>query len=169
MSSGSSCCISMSWCKIEKIVKFTSKHNSLRNVSTLWSHRRLLCACMLSCFSLVWLLATPWTVASRLLCPWDSPGKKTGVGCHALLQGILSYLGIEPTSLMSPALAGRFFTANATWEAQRAVSKHNNLRNIFTLWSHRGLPAIVLVIKTTRRRKPETGRNRSNYAQRYRR
>ena len=24
----------------------------------------------------------------RLLCPWDSPGKSTGVGCHALLQGI---------------------------------------------------------------------------------
>ena len=22
-----------------------------------------------------------------LLCPWDSPGKNTGVGCHALLQG----------------------------------------------------------------------------------
>ena len=26
---------------------------------------------------------------TRLLCPWDFPGKKTGVGCHALLQGIL--------------------------------------------------------------------------------
>ena len=26
---------------------------------------------------------------ARLLCPWDSPGKNTGVGCHALLQGIL--------------------------------------------------------------------------------
>ena len=24
----------------------------------------------------------------RLLCPWDSPDMKTGVGCHALLQGI---------------------------------------------------------------------------------
>ena len=24
----------------------------------------------------------------RLLCPWDSPGKNIGVGCHALLQGI---------------------------------------------------------------------------------
>ena len=24
----------------------------------------------------------------RLLCPWDSPGKNTGVGCHFLLQGI---------------------------------------------------------------------------------
>ena len=27
---------------------------------------------------------------ARLLCPWDSPGKKTGVGCHFLLptQGL---------------------------------------------------------------------------------
>ena len=24
----------------------------------------------------------------RLLCPWDFPGKSTGVGCHFLLQGI---------------------------------------------------------------------------------
>ena len=24
---------------------------------------------------------------ARLLCPWDSPGENTGVGCHALLQG----------------------------------------------------------------------------------
>ena len=32
------------------------------------------------------LLVTPWTVAPRLLCPWDSPGKNTGAGCHFLLQ-----------------------------------------------------------------------------------
>ena len=25
---------------------------------------------------------------SRLLCPWDFPGKNTGMGCHFLLQGI---------------------------------------------------------------------------------
>ena len=25
---------------------------------------------------------------ARLLCPWDSPGKNSGVGCHFLLQGI---------------------------------------------------------------------------------
>ena len=25
---------------------------------------------------------------TRLLCPWDFPGKNTGVGCHSLLQGI---------------------------------------------------------------------------------
>ena len=26
---------------------------------------------------------------ARLLCPWDSPGKSTGVGCHGLLQTTL--------------------------------------------------------------------------------
>ena len=43
---------------------------------------------MLSRFRHVQLSAAPWTVPSRLLCPWDSPGKKTGVVFHALLQGL---------------------------------------------------------------------------------
>ena len=30
-----------------------------------------------------------------LLCPWDSPGKNTGVGCHALLQGIFPTQGLN--------------------------------------------------------------------------
>ena len=33
---------------------------------------------------------------ARLLCPWDSPGKNTGVGCHALLQGIFPTQGSNP-------------------------------------------------------------------------
>ena len=33
---------------------------------------------------------------ARFLCPWDSPGKNTGVGCHALLQGIFSTQGLNP-------------------------------------------------------------------------
>ena len=44
----------------------------------------------------------------------DSPGKNTGVGCHALLQGI--FPAIEPESHMSPALAGGFFPTSITWE-----------------------------------------------------
>ena len=47
----------------------------------------------------------------------DSPGKNTGVGCHAP-PGNLPNPGIEPTSLMSSALTGGFFTTSATWEAQ---------------------------------------------------
>ena len=30
---------------------------------------------------------------ARLLCPWDSPGKNTGMGCHFLLQGIFPTQG----------------------------------------------------------------------------
>ena len=37
--------------------------------------------------SRVRLLETPWTQPTRLLRPWDFPGKSTGVGCHFLLQG----------------------------------------------------------------------------------
>ena len=37
--------------------------------------------------SRVWPPATPWTEPTRLLCPWDFPGKSTGVGCHCLLRG----------------------------------------------------------------------------------
>ena len=32
---------------------------------------------------------------SRLLCPWDSLGKNTGVGCHFLLQGIFLIQGLN--------------------------------------------------------------------------
>ena len=32
---------------------------------------------------------------ARLLCPWDSPGKNTGVGCHALLHGIFPTQGSD--------------------------------------------------------------------------
>ena len=31
-------------------------------------------------------LQSPGLQPARLLCPWDSPGKNSGVGCHALLQ-----------------------------------------------------------------------------------
>ena len=42
---------------------------------------------------------TPWTVAARLLCPWDFPGKNTGVGCQSLLQEIFPNQGSNPSSL----------------------------------------------------------------------
>ena len=49
-----------------------------------------------------------WTAEpTRLLCPWDFPGRNTGVGCHFLLQGI--FPAIKSTSPVSPALAGGFF------------------------------------------------------------
>ena len=46
---------------------------------------------------------------TRLLCPWDFPGKNTGAGC-IFSSGNLPDPRIEPESPTSPALTGRFFT-----------------------------------------------------------
>ena len=46
-----------------------------------------LLARMLSCFSHVQLFLTLWIVAHRILCPWDSPGKNTAVGCQTSSRG----------------------------------------------------------------------------------
>ena len=55
---------------------------------------------------------------TRLLCPWDSLGKNTGVGCHFLLQGIFLIQGSNLNLLRLPALAGRLFTTSTTWETR---------------------------------------------------
>ena len=34
-------------------------------------------------------------LGTRFLCPWNSPGKNTGVGCHSLLQGIFPTQGLN--------------------------------------------------------------------------
>ena len=52
---------------------------------------------LLSC---VRLLRLHGLQPSRLLCPWDFPGKNTGVGCHLLFQGIF----LIQDSNLSPAL-----------------------------------------------------------------
>ena len=44
--------------------------------------------CVLSCFSMSNSMRPYGLSPTRLLCPCDSPGKNSGVGCHALLQGI---------------------------------------------------------------------------------
>ena len=33
---------------------------------------------------------------TRLLCPWNSPGKNTGLGSHSFLQGIFLTQGLNP-------------------------------------------------------------------------
>ena len=48
-----------------------------------------------------WLLGYVWLwphgrQPARLLCPWDSPVKTTGVACHDLFQGIFLTQGLNP-------------------------------------------------------------------------
>ena len=57
----------------------------------------IICVCVLVAQSCL-ILRPLWTVCSPtgLLCPRDSPGKNTRVGCHALLQRIFLTQGSNP-------------------------------------------------------------------------
>ena len=54
---------------------------------------------MLSCSIMSKSLQPHELWPSRLLCPWDFPGKNTGVGCHFPLQGIFLTQGLNPQLL----------------------------------------------------------------------
>ena len=74
-------------------------------------------ASVLSCLSLVSLLATLWTVPCQapLSMRFSRQVDWSGLPCPPPED--LPDPGIKPTSLLSPALAGRFFATGATWEA----------------------------------------------------
>ena len=59
----------------------------------------LLRACMLSGSVVSDSLRPPGLQPTRLLCPWGSLGKNTGVGCHFLLPGIFPTQGLNPCLL----------------------------------------------------------------------
>ena len=69
----------------------------MKNDSQAISNRtRCLCACYATVLSDSMRPYGLWP--ARILCPWVSPGKNTGMGCHALLQGIF------PTQESNPHL-----------------------------------------------------------------
>ena len=71
------------------------------------------CACVVSC----------GLQPTRLLCPWDFPGRNNRRGLPFPPPGDLLNPGIHPQSPASPALAGGFFTTSATWEALKHLRK----------------------------------------------
>ena len=86
------------------IFVFLRTYNNARRVCVLLSH--------------VLLFVTPWTVPHQAPLFIGFPGKNTELGCHFFLQGVSLTQGFEPPSLVSPALAGRFFTNCTNWEVQ---------------------------------------------------
>ena len=73
--------------------------------------------CLLSHFSHVRFFPTPWTVACYTPLSMGFSRQRYWSGLPFPPPGDFSDPGTEPTSLMSPALAGRFFTTSATWDS----------------------------------------------------
>ena len=59
---------------------------------------------------------------TRLVFPWDSPGKNTGVGSHSLSPGDLSHSGIKPGS---PAMLADSLQSEPP-EKHNTLSKHTS-------------------------------------------
>ena len=74
-----------------------------------------MCVCVLSH---VQLFVTPWTVAHQAPLSMGFSRQEYWSGLPHPAPGDLPNPGIEPTSLTSLALAGRFFTTSTTWKAQ---------------------------------------------------
>ena len=80
---------------------------------------------MCVCVRRVWLFATPWTVAHQAPLSMEFPSQEYRSGLP----------GIKPMSLESPALAGRFFTTSASWEAldkQQGVELSDHKVSVFS-------------------------------------
>ena len=69
---------------------------------------------MLSRFNHARIFAALWTVALQALVSMKFSRQEYWSGLPSPRN--FPDPGIEPTSLMSPALAGRFFTTDSTWE-----------------------------------------------------
>ena len=77
------------------------------------------CVCVLSHFSCVQFCPIIlWTVAHQAPLSMGFYRQEYWSGSPCPPPGDLPDPGMEPASLMSPALAGRFFTTNTSWEAQ---------------------------------------------------
>ena len=74
--------------------------------------------CVLSHFSRVQLFATPWTVACQATLSTGFARQDYWSGFPFPSPGDLPDSSIKPFSLISLALAGRFFTTSSTWEAR---------------------------------------------------
>ena len=82
--------------------------------------------CVFEMLSHVRLFVTPWTVALQAPLSMGFSRQEYWSGFPCPPSGNLPDPGIEPMSLdslMSPAVAGRFFTTSTTQEAQKCITK----------------------------------------------
>ena len=90
------------------------------------STSRYVHVCVLSCSVVSNSLQRHGLQSARLLCPWDFPGKNSGVGCHFLLQGIFPTQDVSWISCI-----GRWILYHgAIWEAPQGMHQGYRMAEI---------------------------------------
>ena len=107
------------------ITSFSSGGVPAHAINSLWVgchlHHTPLCCAVLSRFSRVRLFATPWTAARQAPLSMGFSRQECWNRLPCPPPEDLPDPGIKPVFLMSPELAGRFFTTSATWEGQQGI------------------------------------------------
>ena len=107
--------------------------------------------------SCVQLFVAPWTIAHQAPLSMGFSRQEYWSGSPRPPPGDLLDPGIEPLSLISPALAGGFFTTGATWEDSMGISKkklRSSARMIFKTkqknwqWKHSRILSVAGCVYT---------------------
>ena len=96
-------------------------------------------ACVLRCFSHVQLFAIQWSIVYQAPLSMGLSKQEYWSGLPCPPPGYIPDPGIEPLSQASPVLAGRFFTASTTWEAQQPCIYIHNRKRHFVKFGDRGV------------------------------
>ena len=136
-----------------------------------------MCVCVCQLLSCVQLLQPHELQPTRLLCPWASPGKNTGVSCHALLQGIFLTQGSNPglphgrqfLQQLSHKGSPRFSINTANFQQLKGMGAFFNQKSLFAylLLSQRYRFSSHLVLQCSNTFSYERGRAPSMYHQRW--
>ena len=100
------------FCGLYRISPFSVAEDIINLITCVCMCGKLLLLLLLSRFSRVRLCVTPWTVAHQAPLSMGFSRQEYWKGLPFPSPGDLPNPGIEPTSLTSPTLAGRFFTTS---------------------------------------------------------
>ena len=98
----------------------------------------------------VWLVVTPWTVAHQAPLSMELPRQECWSGLPFPPPGDLPDSGIKPTSLVSPALAGRFFTIEPPGKPSQHTYWPFNFAYL-SVWAHLAHPVNSLGSNQTKK------------------
>ena len=91
---------------------------------------------MLNLYSRAWLCVTLCTIALQVPLSMEFSRQEYWSGLPRSPPGDLPVPGIEPMSLMSPALAGGFFTTSTTWGAPDQITTSLTMSSFLQIiWS----------------------------------
>ena len=99
----------------------------------------VVCVCVLSRFSRVWLFVIPWTTACLAPLSMGFSRQEYWSGLPCPPSGNLPNPGIESMSPVSPALAGGFFTTEPLGSIPQQAKEgksHDHINRYKSIWKH---------------------------------